>query len=367
MGVLGAISHGAGVVTTAALVLRAVVERLDRARRRNLRRRRRREDAGRPSANGSLTATPSAGGAASKDDVEGDRPTRPLEPGASSPPANDASGASSPAFATPASSPRSPRAADARPPRARLGGRVALYGLSANPPTNLGGHATIVRRLSKLFDEVWILPVFKHAYASKRHLAPYEDRRAMCELAFRDERDENARDNVRVIDVEKTVVEAAIAAQRFAVPSDSNANGVDPVVGSYDVLRWLRAAHPGMDFAWVMGGDAYRDLADDKWKDSALFRRDCAIVVVPRSETDAEELSSGGALGANARVLELSDTNPAVSSTAVREMLAARGAWRRGGGTGEWDGWDEFDPEVLEEALSAPVRAYIEERGLYGA
>ena len=209
--------------------------------------------------------------------------------------------------------------------------------------------------------------MFKHAYASKRHLAPYEDRRAMCELAFRDERDENARDNVRVIDVEKTVVEAAIAAQRFAVPSDSNANGVDPVVGSYDVLRWLRAAHPGMDFAWVMGGDAYRDLADDKWKDSALFRRDCAIVVVPRSETDAEELSSGGALGANARVLELSDTNPAVSSTAVREMLAARGAWRRGGGTGEWDGGDEFDPEVLEEALSAPVRAYIEERGLYGA
>lgn len=64
--------------------------------------------------------------------------------------------------------------------------RVVLFGLSANPPTGLGGHMGIasyfssisVRRAFRLglFDEVWILPVYRHAYSSKRHLESYEDR-----------------------------------------------------------------------------------------------------------------------------------------------------------------------------------------------
>ena len=300
MGVLGAISHGAGVVATAALVLRAVVERLDRARRRNSPSPSPPGGAGRPSANSSLTAT-CAGGASSKDDVEGG-PTRPLEPGASSPPANDASGASSPAFATPASSRSSPRAADSRavspgaPRPGRLSCVVAALGV-LSLPTNLGGHATSSAALFPHFDEVWILPVFKHAYASAPPRALREKARdvraplsTLAAAAF----------NVRRDRRQKTVVEAAIAAQRFAVPAPVFVPGewCRPVVKLwYDVLRWLRAAHPGMDFAWVMGGGRVRISATRRRRFGAV-PEGLRVVVVPRSGTDAEEFSSGGALGA---------------------------------------------------------------------
>lgn len=32
--------------------------------------------------------------------------------------------------------------------------------------------------------QVWVLPVFKHIYASKHNLAPFEDRVRMCQLTF---------------------------------------------------------------------------------------------------------------------------------------------------------------------------------------
>jgi nicotinic acid mononucleotide adenylyltransferase len=56
--------------------------------------------------------------------------------------------------------------------------RVCLFGLSANPPTGTFGHQGIVAALvaGGTFLEVWVLPVFTHAYASKRALAPFEHR-----------------------------------------------------------------------------------------------------------------------------------------------------------------------------------------------
>ena len=93
------------------------------------------------------------------------------------------------------------------------GTRVCIYGLSANPPTGEGGHATIVSHLRRMFDEVWVLPVYTHAFESKHNtMAPYEHRKAMCELAFgvahltaKQRRNEK----VKVLDVERAVVRAA--------------------------------------------------------------------------------------------------------------------------------------------------------------
>ena len=65
--------------------------------------------------------------------------------------------------------------------------RVCLFGTSANPPTGDGGHVSIVEALSKLesFDEIRILPVYRHTFASKRdQLVAYEDRVEMCKIAF---------------------------------------------------------------------------------------------------------------------------------------------------------------------------------------
>ena len=62
--------------------------------------------------------------------------------------------------------------------------RVCLFGTSADPPTGDGGHLGIVRHLISLnFDEVRVLPVYRHMFGSKRgRQAPFQDRVAMCRL-----------------------------------------------------------------------------------------------------------------------------------------------------------------------------------------
>lgn len=60
---------------------------------------------------------------------------------------------------------------------------VALYGGSFDPP-HLGHVLSVAWALSAAeVDEVWIIPTWKHAF-DKEHGASFEERFAMCELAF---------------------------------------------------------------------------------------------------------------------------------------------------------------------------------------
>ena len=268
-------------------------------------------------------------------------------------------------------------------PKLKPGTRVVLYGLSANPPTGDGGHGSIVQHLAELFDEVWILPVYRHVYSTKQNLAPYEHRERMCELAFTDGADrasplgpnetqgrsgntrgrrDLARGVVRVLDVERRVVTAAQArARRRGLPLES------VTVGSHDVLMAIKArrGNEKAHFAWCLGGDAYRDLRSGKWREGDAFQRECAQVVVPR-EGGLEGLQEVG-IGPNARVLQIEEVSEAISSTVIRTMLTERAAFRAAPGNEdeEWDGGD-FDAELLRDALAPRVRGYIEKHGLYG-
>ena len=97
-------------------------------------------------------------------------------------------------------------------PRVSPGTRVCVYGLSANPPTGEGGHATIVAHLRRMFDEVWVLPVYRHAFESKSNLAPYDHRVRMCELAFglgNMTEQRRRTEKVKVLNIERAVVRAA--------------------------------------------------------------------------------------------------------------------------------------------------------------
>jgi nicotinic acid mononucleotide adenylyltransferase len=107
---------------------------------------------------------------------------------------------------------------------------VALFGLSADPPTGACGHAGIVALLAPLVDQLWVLPVYHHAFSSKQRQAPFDDRLRMCELSFA-----SIAPNVHVLDAERTVYVAAAAAA---------VDGATPRVGSIDVVDALRAEHP---------------------------------------------------------------------------------------------------------------------------
>ncbi len=165
---------------------------------------------------------------------------------------------------------------------------VALFGLSADPPTGRGGHLGIVRwcagelrvpsaRGSKRrrgVDEVWVLPVYRHIYGAKREMTPYGHRLAMAHLQF-DGLD--TRVPVRVVEAERETYEDAVAAART--------RGEDPAgvrVGTYDVVRHLEAASPGTRFVLVLGADTWADLRSGKWRHAAELSGMVDVVALPR-------------------------------------------------------------------------------------
>jgi nicotinic acid mononucleotide adenylyltransferase len=168
---------------------------------------------------------------------------------------------------------------------------VAIFGLSADPPTGLGGHAGIVRWCASALsippiggaggtdlrpaDEVWVLPVYRHIYPAKQAMAPYEARLAMARLAF--EHLAGVRARVRVLETERELYEQALgAAARESKPLSSIR------VGTYDVMQHLVARHPETRFGLVLGADTYADLRASKWKEARALERLVAIVGLPR-------------------------------------------------------------------------------------
>lgn len=176
--------------------------------------------------------------------------------------------------------------------------KVAVFGLSADPPTGTKGHKAIVKRLSQQFDEVWVLPVYEHAYASKQgRLAPFEHRVNMCRIAFA-----NVGQNVHVLDAEREAAE-----QRSRRRLQAN--------GTYGVVMYLRQKHPDAQLHWVVGADAYVDICDGKWSHTHELLHDVNLLVVPRDDVSLPPLSE--------RASELHVDTGNVSSTHVRSQLAA--------------------------------------------
>ena len=171
---------------------------------------------------------------------------------------------------------------------------VLLFGSSANPPTGHSGHAGIVSwgarhkvdiandeamdqaREQVPIDEVWVLPVYRHLFASKSNLLPFEQRFEMAELAFSNLPGLEGR--VRVQDTERELVEQALAVAK------AKGQPLEQVrVGTIDIVRHLEAAHPGTKFVLALGADTHQDLLDGKWKEGDKLMASTEIVVVPRA------------------------------------------------------------------------------------
>lgn len=154
-----------------------------------------------------------------------------------------------------------------------------LFGLSANPPTGDGGHAGIVRwaatkdRFEELdgpVDQVWVLPVYIHAFEEKRSMPSFEHRLRMAELNF-DGLEGVEEGKVRVLPTERDVYQEQ--------PGER--------VGTIDVVRALTATHPDRRFALLLGEDTYEDLSAGKWKESEALLSMVKVVVVPRVGVEA--------------------------------------------------------------------------------
>lgn len=187
---------------------------------------------------------------------------------------------------------------------------VALLGGSFDPPHIAHQMAALYLLEGESFDEVWLLPCFRHAFG--KTLAPFEDRLEMCRRLVRPF---GAR--ARVFEIEREL---------------PGGEGVNRTV---DTVAALQARHPGLDFTFVVGSDIPEQAP--AWKDFGRLRRMVEFLVLRRPGY-AEELP-----GWRYAPVAL----PEVSSTQIRERL------RRG--------------ESVRGLVPAAVAGYIQERELYRA
>ncbi|MGB0638725.1 MAG: nicotinate-nicotinamide nucleotide adenylyltransferase [Myxococcota bacterium] len=162
--------------------------------------------------------------------------------------------------------------------------RIAVYGGSFNPPHR--AHAMVARWVieSNIADEVWLVPVFHHAFegSQDKALAPYDLRLSWCRVLA-----DEIGQCIKVSDVES----------KLSVPSYS-----------IDTLNFLSVAHPEHQFFLVVGADILTQV--DGWKDWDKIQKDHSPVVVGRPGYPAP-----------------GDTPmfPDISSTVVRKTIADGG------------------------------------------
>jgi len=147
------------------------------------------------------------------------------------------------------------------------------------------GHAMVASwlRWTERVDEVWLLPVYRHAFEGQQHkqLASFEDRCAWCGALA-----EAVGQGVKLCRIE----------EELPTPSYT-----------IDTLRSLRDRHPGLQFRLVLGSDVLPQLPD--WRDWDSIDREFSPIIVARAGYPTD--------------LDLKSPEfPGVSSSEIRQRLA---------------------------------------------
>ena len=133
--------------------------------------------------------------------------------------------------------------------------RVAVFGGSFNPP-HLGHRAICRYLLSQHYDEVWVVPCYRHAFGKK--LAAFGYRFEMCRLVF-------SGLPVRVLDIERRI------------------GGVSRTVRT---LQKLKKEHPQCAFSLVIGADSMKET--HQWLSFPRLKALASIVAIPRRGDGSE-------------------------------------------------------------------------------
>jgi nicotinate-nucleotide adenylyltransferase len=160
--------------------------------------------------------------------------------------------------------------------------KIAVYGGSFNPPHRAHGLVAEWLISSGTVDEVWLVPVYRHALARTQDkvLAPFCDRVAWCEAMAKEHGP----------GLKLSQVESRLPSPSYTI----------------DTLEHLSERHPQHQFRLVVGADILAQV--DAWKDWARISTLYSPIVLGR-----EGYPSPGDL----------PVFPAVSSTEIRKRLRA--------------------------------------------
>ena len=143
-------------------------------------------------------------------------------------------------------------------------------------------------------QEIWWLPVHRHAFDKDRELAPFAERVAMCE---------------------------AVAAQVSGIRVDPIESQLGARSWTIDTVTALRSRHPGVEFSWVIGSDLLGELP--LWSRWNELREVLRFLVLGRGQlVDEEALPVGGCF--EVRDFQLPDVSSSQVRAALREGRETR-------------------------------------------
>ena len=208
--------------------------------------------------------------------------------------------------------------------------RVLLFGLSGNPPTGDSGHRGIIKYICnyKLFDEIWILPVYAHTFNSKKNLLPFETRMELCRLNFEE------LETCRVLTIERDLFFHHV-----------QITGKENPVGTIELLKYLRAIYNSIEFTFCLGADTFNDLLVGKWNDNDEIISTTNLLVINRTGYNIRQDILANKMFCGIRFL-LAPNVDQVSSTAIKSSLLS-------------------DQTYAKEKLYEPVYNYIKTKNLY--
>ncbi len=195
---------------------------------------------------------------------------------------------------------------------------IGIYGGTFDPIHN--GHLHVIKQLlqSHRVDRIIVVPA-GDPQLRERPVASSSDRLEMCRLAV--ESLSSLRDRVEV-----SAIEVERDRPSFAI----------------DTVEAMMANHPGKEFAWIIGSDAFRRF--DQWHESERLRELISFIVIERPA------SQGGSEGSDDEFDDVGGEEIdalQISATEIRNRLASR--------------------ESISELVPSAVIAYIESKGLYGS
>lgn len=132
---------------------------------------------------------------------------------------------------------------------------IGIFGITGNPPHL--GHLKVLEIASKELDEVWVTPVYNHAFGKK--FLEYDIRRSMIQAMLED----CPLDNVFVHDLDKDYFEK-----------------YHDTVYSYKLLVFLKETYPQHNFKLIVGEDNFQPEVWQKFYKHQEIVDEFGVVVV---------------------------------------------------------------------------------------
>ena len=187
--------------------------------------------------------------------------------------------------------------------------KVAIFGTAADP-IHLG-HVETVRAASRVVDEVWVMPCWKHKY--NKNMADPHHRLLMTWLSMRELN--------------------CVVTHNFEIKNLLSC-------GTYELLNMLSERYLDHEFSFVVGQDNADTI--EKWVNAQKLIQEYSFIVVPRKgyKPISEWYNESPHVYLNEADI------PDISSTEIRKSLAV-------------------DPQSVANLLHPDVFNYIKKSGLY--